>query len=414
MRPCRLALPLLALACMGPAAEPTAPDPAGSAGPGGGPAAARPAGDASLEIERLDLDPGCDGLVPAAAPEPVHVRLEVGDGEACVGGVSDGTGAVALGVRDVAGAVTWRVHGRDGAPAGAFAAEWPLLSQPSGWHALEVSRPPFGADPTVHLVAVAPAGDVVRRERVTPDPAVAVGPRWSLASDPAGGSAVAVRATYVGGNHWSEVRVHRFDAAGAPRWPGGARALTVGSAREPAYLGAGLPTGGDLLLLSQRSAFVDVTWLEPDASAAGGSVMQEPAAAVVGDGPSHAIELAPLLDGSVALRADGTWRRTYAPRAAASDALPAWLAGRADRALRLAPGGAGYVLLPPPGRAAPDCATHVELVSRAGRTCARITIREAGATCTIRDVDQGRDGTLVAQSAADACTIRWWPGLLAP
>jgi hypothetical protein len=363
-------------------------------------------------VERLDADAECDGLVPAAAPAPVHVTLGVPAGAGCVGGVSDGTGAVALGVRDAAGAVSWRVHRADGTPAGAFDADGGILSQPAGWHALQVSRPQFGADPTVDHVAVSPSGDVVRRARVSPDPAVAVGPRWSLAADPAGGSAVAMRATYVAGNHWSEVTVQRFDAAGAPRWPAGTRAFTVDSAREPSYLGAGVATGGGLLVLSQHSAFLDVTWLDGDARASGGSVMQESADGVVGAGLSHALELAPLLDGSVAVRSDGTWRRRYAPAAASSTPLPDWLASRAADGVRLAPGGRGYVLLPPAGAAASDCATRVELVSRGGRTCGRVTVREGGSACTVRNVDSGRDGTLVVQSAADACTIRWWPGLL--
>ncbi len=416
MRPSYLALLLLAVACTAGSSTSDPADPGTQVPATGAPAAAPtpapPPAEATLSIERLDAGAECDGLVPGSAPDPVRVTLDVPAGAACLGGVSDGTGAVALGVRDAAGAVTWRVHHADGTRAGAFDADGPILSQPTGWHALQASRPQFGADPTVDHVAVSPSGDVVRRDRVSPDPAVAVGPRWSLAADPAGGSAVAMRATFVAGNHWSEVTAQRFDAAGAPRWPADTRILTVDSAREPSYLGAGIPTGGDLLVLSQHSAFLDVTWVDRDGRAAGGSVMQERADAAVGPGTSHVLELAPLLDGSVAVRSDGTWRRSYAPGAGSSAPLPEWLATRAADAVRLAAGGRGYVLLPPAGAAAPDCATRVELVSRGGRTCGRITVREAGSACTVRSADQGRDGTLVVQSAADACTIRWWPGLM--
>ncbi|HEX9051972.1 MAG TPA: hypothetical protein VF841_15690 [Anaeromyxobacter sp.] len=421
MRPSHLALLLLAVACTagpptsgqaGPASDvPAAGAPSGA--PASSPASPASPGAAAISIERLDPDPGCDDVVPERAPAPVLVTLDVPAGAACVGGVSDGTGAVALGVRDAAGAVSWRVHGADGSPAGVFDADAPILSQPAGWHGLQVSRPPFGADPTVDHVAVSPSGDLVRRERVSPDPTVAVGPRWSLAPDPAGGSAVAMRATFVAGNHWSEVTVQRFDAAGAPRWPADTRALTVDSARDPSYLGAGIATGGDLLVLAQHSAFLDVAWLDGDASAAGGSVLQEGADAVVGAGTSHALELAPLLDGTVAVRSDGTWRRRYAPGAGASEPLPDWLASRAGDGIRLAAGGRGYALLPPAGVAAPDCTTRIELVSRDGRTCGRVTVREAGSACTVRNVDVGRDGTLVVPSAADACAVRWWPRLLA-
>ncbi len=417
MRPSHLALPLLALACTSApeAARPAANDPAaGQPTAGSGPDAAASQGEASLSIERLDADADCDGLVPTSAPDPVAVKLDAPAGGACIGGVSDGTGAVALGVRDSGGAVTWRVRSAAGSPLGTFAADWPLLSEPAGWDALDVSRPPFGADPTVDHVAVSPSGAVVRRDRVTPDPTIGVGPRWSLAGDPGGGSAVAVRWTYVAGNHWSAVAVHQFDAAGTPRWTTDPPAVTVQAPGEPAFLGAGVPESGDVLLLTQHSAFLDVTWLDPGGSAAGGSVMQEPSQAVAGEGLSHVLELAPLLDASIAVRSDATWRRVYLPRAPASAPLPDWLAARAADAVRITRGGLGYALLPPSGSASPDCATRVELVSRGGRTCGRITIREPGTACTVRSVDQGWDGTLVAQSAAaDACTMRWWPGLLA-
>lgn len=417
MRPTHLALPLLALACTGaPAADPASPaEPGPATTPGGAEqaSAGSPAGAASLAVERLDADPECDAVVPAAAPAPVQVRLEAPSGGGCVGGVPDGTGAVALGARDTAGDVTWRVHGRDGTPGASFAATAPLLSQPSGWHALSVAQPPAGAGPVVDHLAVSPSGDVVARERVTPDPAVAVAPRWSLAADPAGGSVVAVRSTLVAGNHWSQVVAHRFDAAGAARWPGGVRALTVPSPSEPLFLGAGVPQDGDALVVAQHSAYLDVAWLDAAGVAAGGSSLQETSEAVVGGGLSHVLDLAPLLDGSLAVGADGTWRRTYAPRAGASGALPAWLAARAGAALRTLPGGAGYALLPRAGGAAAACEQAVDLVSPSGRLCGRVTIREpSSSACAARGVEAGWDGTLVAQSMTDACTFRWWPALL--
>ena len=59
-------------------------------------------------------------------------------------------------------------------------------------------------------------------------------------------------------------------------------------------------------------------------------------------------------------------------------------------------------------------AVLVPLIAALGpiRGGTRITVREAGSACTVRSVEAGWDGTLVVQSAADACTFRWWPGLL--
>lgn len=42
----------------------------------------------------------------------------------------------------------------------------------------------------------------------------------------------------------------------------------------------------------------------------------------------------------------------------------------------------------------------------------RVVLREAGTGCTTGAVDQGWDGTVVQQSGKDACTYRYWPGLL--
>jgi hypothetical protein len=227
---------------------------------------------------------------------------------------------------------------------------------------------------------------------------------------------VALRSSSLAGNHWSTVAAQRLDASGAPAWPGGAEVRTVDSASEPLFLACGLSSRGEALVLSQRSAYLDVSWLDPRSGAAipGASAERaEPFSPVVGPGLAPALELQPLLDGSVAVRADGTFRRAYGRLATLSSPLPAWLAERARFTFRFTRGNAGYAALPAAGEASQDCSQRIELLSPSGRLCGRVVLREAGGPCTTGAVDQGWDGTVVQQSGKDACVHRFWPRLLA-
>jgi hypothetical protein len=237
--------------------------------------------------------------------------------------------------------------------------------------------------------------------------------RWELAPDPAGGSLVVTRMTSLGGNHWSRVDAHRFAASGDHA---DAAVEVVPSPSEPLFFGGGVSTSGDALVLAQHSAQLDVAWIARGASgpiAAATAERVEDSAAVVGAGLTHALDLLPLLDGGVAVRSDGTWRRRYDHLATVSGALPDWLAQRPDWSFRFTRGNRGHAAFPPPGRASADCTQSIDLVSPSGLLCGRVTLREEGSGCTTGVVDQGWDGTVVQQSGNDPCTYRWWPRLLA-
>ncbi|WP_242334993.1 MULTISPECIES: hypothetical protein [Anaeromyxobacter] len=401
------------LACGGAGGPPSSGATAGAAGPDVPPppssspiAASGAPGAASLDLERLDAAAECDALVPTAAPEPVTVRLTAPAGGTCVAGSADGTGAVALGVRDAAGALTWQARSRDGSPLGTFAAE-ALVAAPDGWQGLA------GAAGTVEHVSIAPDGRVRRASPISPDPALRTGFRSRLAQDPQGGSVVLFRSVTVAGNHWNALDAFRFDASGAPRWPEAVPVSSDPDAAEPYFMAAGVSITGAALMLFQDSAYLRAHWVEPSGAAVADAGEPEASAAVVGEGLSHDVDVAPLLDGGLAVRSDGSWLRRYAPLAARSEPLPAWLAERARWGYRLTRGNAGYAALEPAGVAAPDCVQRIELVAPSGRLCGRITIREGAQGCTTGALDQGWDGTVVQQSGKDACTFRWWPALLA-
>ena len=362
-----------------------------------------------VTVERLDAAVECDALVPAAAPAPVVAHRDAPAGGTCTGGISDGTGAVALAAIDAAGARTWRAYGPGGAPGAEVAAD-PLASEPSGWHGLRLFGDP--QSPRAELVEVQPGGTVAGAVDVSFDPARFTGFGYALAQDPAGGSLVLSRAVALAGNHWHVVAGRRFDAEAQARWPG-AVPLDAGSdASAPLYMAAGVSRGGEALFVRQESAFAVADWLDASGALLASSGTAERSFDVVGPGLRPQVELRPLLDGGLAIRGDAAWRRIYPHLAARTAPLPDWLSARGAWTFRITRGNAGYAVFPPPGAASADCTQAFDLVAPSGRLCGRVTLREDGTACTTGALDQGWDGTVVQQSGHDPCTFRWWPGLL--
>lgn len=401
-----LSLALLASACGG---EPAV---AGDPPPGGNdPAANGRSADATVALERIDASPECDGIVPSSAPPPVAARRTPPAGAICAGGVSDGTGHVAVAARDGSGA-SWQVFAADGTPLRAFSA-WPAAPEPDGWQGVRTSP---GADrdrPVVEVVAFASDGSVRRATQVSLDPGTYTAFRWSFGADPAGGSILLLRAVTLSGNHWHLLTAQRFDAGGAPAFASPARVDFGSDPSAPMFMAAGVSTSGGALAAWQSSAFLPAAWigLAGDVGASGGETTAG-ALGQVSFAP-HDLALVALLDGGLALRLDGTFRRAYPPGETATRALPEWLASRADWSFRFARGGRAYAVFPPAGRPSADCTQSLDLVSRGGRLCGRVTLREGGTGCTTGAVDLGWDGTVVQQSGRDRCAYRWWSRLLA-
>lgn len=277
-----------------------------------------------------------------------------------------------------------------------------------------MSPGPTPEQPLVENVTFTPDGAVSRASTVSEDPAKMTGFRWSFAQDPLGGSAVVFRGVTVFGNHWHGLRAHRFDAAGMPRWAEGKTVESSSDAAEPLFHVVGVSNRGEALLLYQDSAFLVSSWIDASGTPAKTSNSDEQYAAVLGSGALRFdLALRPLLDGGLALRADGRWRRAYGHLATASNPLPAWLADRATWTYQFTRGNAGYAALQPSGEASPDCTQRIDLVAPSGRLCGRVTLREDATGCTTGALDHGWDGTVVQQSGKDACTYRAWPRLLA-
>lgn len=391
----------VALAC---GADPSAPAGLSPADAAAGPVAAPVLGGAAavvpaLALERLDADPSCDGVVPAAAPAPLAASRTVAPGATCLGATADGTGHVALASTDATGVTTVQAFAADGAPAGTFSAEGltPLVPQDRGFHALASA----GGGAAVRYVVLAPEGTLARSTPLdAPDLTALVG---RVAPDPAGGALLLSRGTHVSGNHWFELAAARVDDAGATV-AGPARVASGSDPGGPAFFAGAVSTSGAALALFGEAGALRVQWLGRDGAPAAAG--EDGAAADAGLGPGTFAELAPLLDGGVALRAGEAWRRAWAPLATAGTAAPAWLSERPGTRLRIVRGGTAYALVPDPSPAAAGCAQRVELRNAAGRLCGAATVTRGAGECATGRLEVGRDGTLVQQTppAQERCT----------
>lgn len=401
----------IALACDGGSRTPTTeftPEPTPSPSPTPTP---EPTPEpTTVTFEQLDSLDECAGLVPSSARSPVTVVLDPIPGSVCDRGVSDGTGHVALAVRDGAGRVEWETFATDGRALGTFSA-WPLEPEPSGWHALEVSSDrPYEV---AHLT-VSPDASSVNRTRLTTDPGTSYF-RAALCEDPLGGSVSDVAGVDMSHNHFHSVPVARFDATGEVRCRTHVGVGSIGS--EPLALACGVSNRGEALhVSSQGTGSLEVAWTDVACGIVATGYVE-----YSDFGPVERVTpllngdwaLEPLLDGEIAVRVGKTWTSRFAHLGTTVQPAPPWLAEREGYTYRFTRGNRGYALFPPAGRSAPTCTQEIELLSPSGRLCGRVVLHEDASGCSTGLADQGWDGTVVQQSGKDPCTYRWWPGLLA-
>jgi hypothetical protein len=399
MRACLtlLSAAAIVLAC---GANPSSPTdvPVGASIVPGVPGPAVPA-TGELVIERIDADTSCDAVVPAAAPAPVDAGGDLAGGSSCLGATSDGDGTVAVACGDAGGAVTVQTFGPDGAARGVAPAEGltTLVAQPRGFHALASQ----GGE--ARFLAVAADGTLARNEPVAPAELGLVDAR--LAGDPAGGGVVVARGTHEGGNHWFELLASRRDGAGAS--VSEARITNGSDPTAPMFFAGTVSATGTTFAVWGERGMTRVAWLGRD-GALGAAPADDGATAEHGLDFGTPIELAALIDGTVALRAGATWRRAWASSATAGAAPPAWLAERPGTRVRTVRGGTAYALVPD-AAAAGACTQRVELLSAEGRLCGAVTVTASAPDCLPSTLDLGRDGTLLRTAAG---AVRFWPALL--
>jgi hypothetical protein len=368
----------------------------------------------TLEITRVDPAAECEGLVPdpTLQPTPVTVVASAPAGATCLGGSGDGSGHLATGFRS-GDTTTWVVFAPDGGRTGEASGRGmtELIRQAQGWHAV-LDTPLDSPFRSIELVRLAPQGSIERRTPLAPPSGFLVS-GFRLAEDPSGGSVIAAAVTAIGGNHSSRTHAFRFDASGAPAHPD----VAVMSDTTPvvSFLGAGASRRSESFVSYRLPGEFHWTWLDP-----GGAAAREGLATQVEIGADDPVLVQPLLDGGVAVRFGPAWRAVIPHLGSVAAPAPAWLAARSGTLLRFTRGNRGYAVLPPAGERLTDCSQVVELRSPSGTLCGRITLREGSGACTGGAVEQGWDGTLIKQSARDACagsacscTVHAWPRLLA-
>jgi hypothetical protein len=232
------------------------------------------------------------------------------------------------------------------------------------------------------------------------------GRSWRFGADPRGGGFLVVHPFRFSSETPCTGEGRHFDAAGAQR----GEAASVGcDVRAAAVSTLGDALAIELGMEGASAGRSILHWVRPDGSHARPPADEGGSYALLG---SSEIELAPLLDGSIAVRNRSGWFRRYPHLAAGGEGAPPWLAARGEERLRFTRGNRGYAFFPAAGAASADCRQSIELLAADGRRCARLTFREDAAGCVTGAIDQGWDGTVVQQSGKDICTYRWWPGLL--
>jgi hypothetical protein len=355
--------------------------------------------DSLVIVRRLDEAAECAGLIPSSIPAPVQPDIAPLLGDGCHGGMSDGTGHVAVAVASSRFGSRYQTFFPDGMPSQQFLGQSEIFPQSEGWQTIWKSGGGSSWDPpTVDVVTFGPDGSLRRRE-----PAVTAD-MWSWAAgqfeDPLGGTMIVMTGS---GPPYSGIpctgHAFRFSADGAPR-PGEATFSC-----DP--VAAGVSNQGESLVLDSAAGSDrwTVNWFNPDGTAA---VQGEENRDLNG-------RLVPMLDGSLVLKTGlyETWTRRFSHLAPASEPAPEWLAARPHWRYRFTRGNQGYALFSPTGQWTETCEPTIELRAPSGRLCGTIAFTLEGISCPRGTIDQGWDGTVVQQlEGVGTCQYRWWPRLL--
>jgi hypothetical protein len=112
----------------------------------------------------------------------------------------------------------------------------------------------------------------------------------------------------------------------------------------------------------------------------------------------------PLIGGGVAVQSsDGTWVAVVGSNQAGFAAPPQWLASNPKHEFVIVRQGRAYALIGKFGSSGPR--SDIQLFDPSGNLCG--TGSFAGASLSV-----GHDGTVIAASGSDGCTMGWWSGAL--
>lgn len=369
-------------------------------------------------VAQSELSSDCTGIVPALGTPVTHTML-IGSATECWRATSDGMGNVALGTLDLLGGYGfWSPTPRTGgAPTGPSMSGLSMFELFPNWGSFQgLSVAPGAAEirletwthngtPLANLRIDGGSADTNRREHLSPD---------------RGGGVLMV---YGGqsnfANHWFVLTAQRFFPDGSAR--SAPRVVFSSGPSVPAWVLGGVGFYRESLVLFDGAVagmggeHVAGIWVDP----VGNLLTPVFDAGRVSGIYGSSLALAPLYDGSLVLQMNGQWVLRIPRRATSSTAAPAWLVSHPNTQLEWIRGGRGYGLTPFGFQSVSVCRQQISLHAQDGTFCGNATFSVDSAACTTRQIDIGRDGTVIQVSprntcsgGACTCTRRWWPQVL--
>ncbi|HET9450283.1 MAG TPA: hypothetical protein VFO83_05350, partial [Aggregicoccus sp.] len=304
--------------------------------------------DPDITVEALDTSEECVALLPKPPLRPALAQVEVPATALCGEATTDDFGELYVTERAASPSEpgSWHQFNRDGSYDGRLSGSGrgELAPQYDGYHALrhdlsggsrlEVLR--HGELPS--STQVDPLGRPVQRVDLAGAPELGSLTVASATTSTAGDWALSAIRHAPWGERWSaQSEVASGPAGAAPRNLAGAADLHYRSL-------AVWETGGALYARYLRLTGSDL-----------GAAFPVPGVPALAP-----LTLQPLLDGSVALKAAGSWRTRFSfAGTPALSAPPAWLVATGDSTLALVRNRQGYAVLPPPGVSSPTCSQQV-------------------------------------------------------
>lgn len=231
---------------------------------------------------------------------------------------------------------------------------------------------------------------------------------WSAANDPAGGLLVAHSST-PGDGTW-HLYAQRFDSNAWAK--SGLKELAVSGNLPtlPARIATAVTPQGSGFVMWDNGSELRAIWSDADGNPIGGTF------GLPGRwGSGQKAGAFAMIDGSVAIQANGQWLAVVPALQQTWGDAPSWLATRPNTQLYIVRGGAAYALTFPLVNGGP---LHMALFAPAGNRCGGFDLDEPAGGSGLQG-DLGRDGTVVLtasggpqSTAYSTCRYRFYPALL--
>jgi hypothetical protein len=364
--------------------------------------------DPDITVEAVDTSEECVALLPKPPLRPVLAQVEVPATAFCGEATTDDFGELYVTERaaSLSEPGAWHQFNRDGSYDGRLggAGRGELAPQYDGYHAIRYD--PAGGG----RLAVLRHGELPFSTSL--DPLDRPMLRADLAGSPELGSLTVASVSTSAAGDWALSAIRH--APWGERWSAQSDVASGPASAAPRNLAGASDFHYRSLAVWETGGALYARFLRLTGSDLGAAF---PVPGVPALAP---LTLQPLLDGSVALKAEGSWRTRFSFSGFPSlSAPPAWLVATGNSTLATVRNRQGYAVLPPPGVSSPTCTQKVQVRTPAGKLCGTVTLRQGAGACVTAPITVGRDGSLVEKLARErcadgacTCTHRLWAGAL--